>query len=126
MARASSTDLVTWHDEGFAYAFNAWNQCESSNVQELDDGRWRLFFGGHHAWSYVDSDNPFRWPDVMPTALRDDITAMEVIKRVGDRWMVAYFGLADYRLRVGLLDWSAAEPTITQIVDAAALKEFGF
>ena len=126
VARASSTDLVTWHDEGFAYAFNAWNQCESSNVQELDDGRWLLFFGGHHACSYVDSDNPFRWPDVMPTALRDDITAMEVIKRVGDRWMVAYFGLADYRLRVGLLDWSAAEPTITQIVDAAALKEFGF
>jgi len=126
VARASSRDLVTWKDEGIAYAFSGWNQCESCNVQQRDDGRWLLFFGGHHAWSVVESDSPLRWPDVAPRALRADITGMEVIARRGPRWLVAYFGLRYYRLLLGALDWSAAEPTITQIRDVAALKEFGF
>ncbi len=126
VARASSTDLLTWNDEGVAYGFSAWNQCESSNVQQMDDGRWRLFFGGHHAWGYVDSDSPYRWPDAKPIALRDDITGMEVIRRMGDRWLVAYFGLADYRLRVGLLDWSQSKPTVTTITEPSGLQEFGF
>ena len=125
VARASSRDLVTWKDEGIAYAFSGWNQCESCNVQRSDDGQWLLFFGGHHAWSVVESDNPLRWPDVAPRALRADITGMEVISRRGPRWLVAYFGLRYYRLLVGVLDWSAAEPTITQLTAAAGLKEFG-
>jgi hypothetical protein len=50
---------------------------------------------------------------------------MEVIRRAGDRWLVAYFGLCYYRLLVGVLDWSEAEPTITQITAPAALREFG-
>lgn len=123
VARASSRDLLGWRDEGVAYAFSGWNQCESSNVQPVD-GRWRLFFGGHHAWSYVDSDNPLRWPDVTPTKLRADITGMEVIARRGGRWLVAYFGLRYYRLLVGILDWSAPSPTIVQVTDPAALKQF--
>ena len=49
---------------------------------------------------------------------------MEVIARRGDRWLVAYFGLRYYRLLVGVLDWSAAAPTIVQITDQAVLKEF--
>ncbi len=126
VARASSRDLLTWQDEGIAYAFSGWNQCESCNVQQRDDGRWLLFFGGHHAWSYVESDNPLRWPDVKPRALRADITGMEVISRRGNRWLVAYFGLRYYRLLLGVLDWSAAEPTITQLTDQAALREFDF
>lgn len=126
VARASSTDLMTWRDEGVAYGFDAWNQCESSNVQQMNDGRWRLFFGGHHAWSYVDSDTPYRWPDIKPTTLRDDITGMEVIRRKGGRWLVAYFGLADYHMLVGLLDWSLPKPMIGQISEPAGLKEFGF
>lgn len=125
VARASSTDLMNWKDERIAYGFSSWNQCESSNVQQMDDGRWRLFFEGHHAWSYVDSDNPLRWPDIAPAPIRDDVTGMEVIRRQGDRWLVAYFGLADYRMQVGLLDWSLSNPTIVQIVEAAGLKEFG-
>jgi len=125
VARASSTDLLNWNDEGICYGFNAWNQCESSNVQRMDDGRWRLFFGGHHAWSYVDSDNPLRWPEVTPTKLRDDITGMEVIRRQGDRWLVAYFGLRYYRLMLGVIDWTAVEPTITQITSCDGLVEFG-
>jgi hypothetical protein len=116
---------LVWRDEGIAYGFNAWNQCESCNVQQLDDGQWRLFFGGHHAWSYVDADNPLRWPDSVPTSLREDITGMEVIRRAGDRWLVAYFGLRYYRLLLGVLDWSAAEPTIAQITDPAMTREFG-
>ncbi|MDB6126967.1 MAG: hypothetical protein JWM35_863, partial [Verrucomicrobia bacterium] len=75
---------------------------------------------------YVDADNPFRWPDVTPTKIRADITGMEVIARHGDRWLVAYFGLRYYRLLVGVLDWSAAEPTVVQLTDSAALREFGF
>ncbi|MBS0632482.1 MAG: hypothetical protein JSS11_11240 [Verrucomicrobia bacterium] len=125
VARASSQDLRHWRDEGTAYEFSGWNQCESSNIQRLDDGRWRLFFGGHHAWSWVDSDNPLRWPAVAPRALRADITGMEVIRRKGDRWLVAYFGLRYYRLLVGVIDWSAVEPTITQLTDKAQLAEFG-
>ncbi len=127
MARASSRDLLTWKDEGIAYAFSGWNQCESCNVQRRDDGRWLLFFGGHHAWSYVESDNPLRWPDVSPRAikvLREEITGMEVITRRGHRWLVAYFGLRYYRLLIGVLDWSLPEPAIGQVTDPAALKEF--
>jgi len=125
IARASSRDLLTWKDEGIAYAFSGWNQCESCNVQKRDDGRCLLFFGGHHAWSCVESDNPLRWPDTAPRALRADITGMEVIARRGPRWLVAYFGLRYYRLLLGVLDWSAPEPTIVQITDQSALKEFG-
>ncbi len=124
VARASSRDLLAWRDEGVAYAFSGWNQCESSNVQRVGD-RWRLFFGGHHAWSYVDSDNPFRWPDTTPTKVRADITGMEVIARRGDRWLVAYFGLRYSRLLVGVRDWSAPEPTIVQLTSPADLREFG-
>jgi len=126
VARASSRDLIAWQDEGIAYAFSGWNQCESCNVQKRDDGRWLLFFGGHHAWSVVESDNPLRWPDVAPRVLRADITGMEVIARRGPRWLVAYFGLRYYRLLLGVLDWSAAEPGIAQITQSAGLKEFGF
>ena len=50
---------------------------------------------------------------------------MEVIARRGNRWLVAYFGLRYYRLLLGVLDWSAPEPTITQITVAPGLKEFG-
>jgi predicted GH43/DUF377 family glycosyl hydrolase len=126
VARASSRDLLTWKDEGIAYAFSGWNQCESCNVQKRDDGRWLLFFGGHHAWSYVESDNPLCWPDAAPHALRADITGMEVIARRGSRWLAAYFGLRYYRLLLGMLDWSAPEPTIVQITDQSTLREFGF
>jgi hypothetical protein len=49
---------------------------------------------------------------------------MEVIRRAGDRWLVAYFGLRYYRLLVGVLDWAAAEPTIVQISEPAGLREF--
>lgn len=124
VARAVSQDLLHWDDEGTAYEFSGWNQCESSNVQPLDDGRWRLFFGGHHAWSWVDSDHPLRWPAVAPRALRADVTGMEVIRRQGERWLVAYFGLRYYRLLVGVIDWSVAEPTITQLTGKAQLTEF--
>jgi hypothetical protein len=123
IARASSTDLLEWKDEGVAYAFSGWNQCESCNVQERD-GRWLLFFGGHHAWSVVESDTPLRWPDVAPTALRADITGMEVIRRRGQRWLVAYFGLAYYRLLVGVIDWSEPQPTVRQVTDGGELDEF--
>jgi hypothetical protein len=122
VARASSTDLLTWRDEGVAYAFSGWNQCESCNVQERD-GRWLLFFGGHHAWSVVESDTPLRWPDVAPTAVRADITGMEVIRRRGERWLVAYFGLAYYRMLVGVLERTGAQPTLRQITDPAELAE---
>ena len=125
VARASSRDLLTWQDEGIAYAFSGWNQCESCNVQQRADGRWLLFFGGHHAWSYVESDNPLRWPDVKPRALRADITGMKVVARNGSRWLVAYFGLRYYRLLLGVLDWSASDPTVTQLTDQSALREFG-
>jgi hypothetical protein len=86
---------------------------------------WLLFFGGHHAWSYVASNNHYRWPNVPATVLREDITGMEVIRRHGERWLVAYFGLADYRLRVGVLDWAAARPTIVDITTPEGLREFG-
>jgi hypothetical protein len=124
VARASSTDLLHWRDEGIAYGFNAWNQCESSNVQPRGDD-WLLFFRRAPCLELCGSDNPLRWPDVAPTKLRADITGMEVIRRAGDRWLVAYFGLRYYRLLVGVLDWSAAEPTIVQLTDPAGLKEFG-
>ncbi|MFI5356980.1 MAG: hypothetical protein ACHQ4G_06580 [Opitutales bacterium] len=125
VARAFSTDLLHWRDEGVAYAFQAWNQCESVNVQPLDGGRWRLFFGGHHAWSCVDGADPYRWPDVAPTPLRADVTGMEVVRRAGPRWLVAYFGLRYYRLLLGVIDWAEARPTITQVTAPAALREFG-
>lgn len=125
VARASSIDMLAWRDEGVAYVFSGWNQCESSNVQQADDGRWLLFFGGHHAWSCVASDNPHRWPDVKPTTIRADITAMEVVRRRGARWLVAYFGLKYYRMTLGVLDWSEPEPTIRQVTEPAGLAEFG-
>lgn len=125
VARASSRDLLTWRDEGVAYVFSGWNQCESSNVQRMDDGRWLLFFGGHHAWSCVEGDNPYRWPDTAPTPLRSDVTGMEVVRRRGPRWLVAYFGLNAYRLFLGVLDWDDPSPTIRQIDTVDGLREFG-
>jgi hypothetical protein len=50
---------------------------------------------------------------------------MEVIRRQGDRWLVAYFGLRYYRLLIGVLDWSKPETTIVQITTPDELRAFG-
>jgi sucrose-6-phosphate hydrolase SacC (GH32 family) len=125
VARATSNDLVNWTDRGPAYTFSKLNHCESSNVQELDD-RYLLFFGGHHEyWSYVISENPYHWPDQEPVALEKGITAMEVIRRAGKRWLVAYFKFDCYRMFLGIVDWSERHPTICEISSAEELVQFG-
>jgi len=75
----------------------------SSNMQECD-GRYLLFFGGHHEyWSYVVSENPLSWPDQEPRELARRITAMEVVLRQGRRWLVAYFKMDVLRLFLGII-----------------------
>jgi len=126
VARASSNDLVHWNDCGPAYTYPNLTHCESSNVQELD-GQFLLFFGGHiEHWSYVISDNPLHWPDQTPSPIGKNITAMEVVRRQGARWLVAYFELNDYRLRLGKIGWSQTQPTIQRITDELELRDFGF
>ncbi len=125
VARAISSDLVNWTDAGLAYVSAGSAHCESSNVQK-QDGIYLLFFGGHYEyWSYVISDNPNVWPSQAPIPLKKGITAMEVIRRNENRWLVAYFKFACYRMFLGILDWSQANPTIHEIRTAAALAEFG-
>jgi predicted GH43/DUF377 family glycosyl hydrolase len=124
IGRATSVDLINWLDAGPAYVGSTIAHCESSNIQE-DDGRYMLFFGGHHEyWSYVISDNPCRWPDQQPIPLKKGITAMEVIRRQKNRWLVAYFKFDCYRLFLGVIDWLHASPTIDEIQTAAPLEEF--
>ena len=126
VARASSADLTTWRDEGVAYQFGGLNHCESSNVQQQGD-RFLLFFGGHHEyWSYVVSDNPYHWPDQAPIPLAHRITAMEVVKRKGDRWLTAYFKMDNLRLFLGVVDWADAAPSIRELTSVTELSEFGF
>lgn len=126
VARAWSEDLLNWYDAGPAYAFSGLNHCESSNVQELN-GRYVLFFGGHHEyWSYVISDNPLSWPDQAPIKLHRGITAMEVIERHANRWLVCYFKFASMRLYLGVLDWSAEPAQIVEIETADQLRAFEF
>lgn len=115
VARASSRNLLQWNDEGPAYISNGLLHCESSNVQEID-GRYLLFFGGHHEyWSYVISDNPYHWPAQQPRPLGHRLTAMEVVRRRDPHWLVAYFTFDSYRLYLGEIDWSVNEPRIRQI-----------
>ena len=126
VARTSSRDLLHWQDCGPAYVYPGEPQCESSNVQELN-GRYLLFFGGHiDDWSYVVSDNPFTWPKQEARALMRGVTAMEVVRRHDPLWLVAYFKFEAYRLFLGSIDWSATQPQIREIHDAAALRQFGF
>ena len=126
VARATSQNLYDWRDCGPAYTFSKINHCESSNTQECD-GRYLLFFGGHHEyWSYVVSDNPFSWPDQEPRKLARRITAMEVVARNGRRWLVAYFKMDVIRLFLGTIDWSKADPCIVEVTEPSHLKEFGF
>jgi len=124
VARASSRDLLNWRDEGPVFISDQLAHPESSNVQKLD-GKFLLFFGGQYEnWSYVISDNPYDWKGCQPIALKKDITAMEVILRQGERWLVSYFKMNNYRMFLGIIDWSVNNSTIEEIQDKSKLKEF--
>ncbi len=126
IARAESTDLINWTDKGPAYISGQAAHCESSNVQE-HNGKYLLFFGGHYEyWSYVISDNFKNWPDQDPLPLKKHVTAMEVIKKKKNRWLVSYFKFEKYRMFLGVIDWSVNNPSIQEISKPAGLKEFGF
>ncbi|MCG8607228.1 hypothetical protein MJD09_19870 [bacterium] len=125
VARATSNDLIDWIDKGPAYVSSTLAHCESSNVQEIGNN-FLLFFGGHHEyWSYVVSDSPYEWPDQVPTPLKKGVTAMEVIARDQERWLVAYFKLDCYRMFLGVVDWSESRPTIREVNSSGALVSFG-
>jgi len=125
VACATSANLVEWKDCGPAYVARTLAHCESSNLQRLSD-KFLLFFGGHYEyWSYVISDEPLRWPDQEPIPLRKSITAMEVVLEKGKRWLVAFFKADSYRLFLGILDWSSPTPTIEDVTNPEALREFG-
>jgi len=125
VGRATSSNLLDWKDGGPVYMAPALAHCESSNMQQLGD-EFLLFFGGHYEyWSYVVSDNPTRWPDQEPIPLKKGVTAMEVVVKNDKRWLVAYFKMDSYRLFLGILDWSAATPSIEEVAGAEALHEFG-
>jgi len=132
IARATSTNLLDWQDQGPAYLEKDLTHPESCNVQEWRN-QYLLFFGGHIAsWSYVISEDPAHWPEQTPRPIGPGMTAMEIIKRAGERWLVAYFRLGvghrsdGFRLFLGVIDWSQPQPMIQQISNAAALVEFGF
>ncbi len=124
VARAVSTDLLNWQDCGPAYVAPTLAHCESSNVQELN-GRYLLFFGGHYKhWNYVVSDDPAHWREQKMIPLRSGVTAMEVILRKTDLWLVGYFKHHRYRLFLGIVDWSQKRPRIVEISEEKALAEF--
>jgi len=131
IARAVSKNLIDWQDCGPAYLEKDLTHPESCNVQEWN-GKFLLFFGGHiESWSYVISENPEKWPEQSPQPIGTGLTAMEVIKRNDERWLVAYFKLGlghrsdGFRLFLGVIDWKAAAPVIQQIMEAGQLEEFG-
>ncbi len=119
VALATSTDLLNWQDCGPCYVAEDLTPCESSNVQEMG-GRYYLFFGGHvEHWSYVVSDNPWRWPAQRPRPVGKGITGMEVVCRRDPHWLVTFF-----RLFLGMLDWSVPLPWIDQVLSAEQLRRF--
>ena len=123
IARASSKNLLDWKDEGLVFISEKLDHPESCNVQRLGD-KYLLFFGGQYDWSYVVSENPTDWLGNKPIPLKKGITAMEVIIRSSDKWLVAYFKMDNYRLFLGVIDWSFTKPVITEINIAGALQEF--
>ena len=126
VAAVESTDLLEWQDKGPVYTAPGLAHCESSNMQQLDD-KYLLFFGGHYEyWSYVISDTPLGWPEQEPIPLKKGITAMEVILRNNQRWLVAYYKKDCFRMFLGIIDWSDATPIFEEVTDAQSLVEFGF
>ena len=123
IARVSSKNLIDWHDEGPVFVSHKLDHPESCNVQKLDE-KYLLFFGGHYDWSYLISESPTTWLDCKPVSLKKGITAMEVILRQGERWLVSYFKMNNYRMFLGIIDWSGNNPTIEEIQDKSKLKEF--
>jgi predicted GH43/DUF377 family glycosyl hydrolase len=123
IARASSKYLLNWKDEGPVFETDKLDHPESCNVQKLGD-KYLLFYGGHYEWSYVISDNPSDWRGGEPIALQTDITAMEVIERQEDKWLVAYFKMDNYRLFLGVIDWSLTKPKIVEIHKPKSLIDF--
>lgn len=132
IARAVSKNLIDWQDRGPAYIEKDLTHPESCNVQELH-GKYLLFFGGHiEHWSYVISDDPAHWLEQQPRPIGKGLTAMEVVKRNDDRWLVAYFKMGvghnsdGFRLFLGVINWAADAPVIQEIFNAGQLREFGF
>jgi len=132
VARASSKNLLDWKDEGPAYVYSGLKHCESSNVQEFD-GKFYLFFGGHFkSWSYVISGTPKQWPKQEPIPLEQGIAGMEVIRKKGPKWLVAYFRQdhiplhEGFRFFLGILDWETIPPRIRHVTEKQALHPFGF
>jgi hypothetical protein len=123
VARASSKNLLNWDDEGPVFISDKLNHPESSNVQKLRD-KYLLFFGGHYDWSYVVSSDPTNWLECKPIPLKKGITAMEVITRKGDKWLVAYFKMDNYRMFTCVIDWSSTKPMVNEINNAGALQQF--
>lgn len=130
VALASSTDLLNWNDRGPCYRNPDARHCESSNVQRAGN-KYFLFFGGHfESWSYVESDDPYNWPAQEQKSLGRGITAMEVIKRAEERWLVSFFRLgrghdpSGFRLFLGEIDWGEAAPRIRQVTTEEELRRF--
>ena len=123
IARASSNNLLDWKDEGPVFVSDKLNHPESCNVQKLGD-KYLLFLGGHYDWSYIVSHDPANWIGCKPTPLKKDITAMEVIASKKEKWLVGYFKMNNYRLFLGVIDWSVDKPAVAEINDTGALREF--
>ncbi|HDP98747.1 MAG TPA: hypothetical protein ENN22_06140, partial [bacterium] len=124
VARASSKNLIDWKDEGPVFISDVLAHPESANVQQLG-GQYLLFFGGQYEyWYYVVSDNPFDWRGKKPIALKKNITAMEVIERRKNRWLVSYFKMDNYRMFLGEIDWGMKIPGIKEISDKEDLEKY--
>lgn len=127
VALACSRDLIRWEDRGPVFVLSQGGHCESSNVQKVED-KYLLFFGGHGKdWSYVISDRPDRWLPQPQRSLGQGITAMEVIRKQGDAWLVAFFrqNIQPFhdgcRLFLGIIDWSVKQPRIEQLSEPGQL-----
>lgn len=130
VALAVSKNLTEWVDKGPVFVLKKGGHCESSNVQVID-GKYYLFFGGHGKnWSYVVSDSPEKWSEQPLKSLGEGITAMEVIKKKNNKWLVAFFrqNIKPFhdgcRLFLGSIDWNDKQPQIRQISEANELKEW--
>lgn len=130
VARAISKNLVDWQDAGPAYLEKDLTHPESSNVQEWQ-GKYLLFFGGHiESWSCVISDNPAYWSAQERIPIGKGLTAMEVLARTGERWLVSYFRMGlghrsdGFRMFLGYIDWASTQLSIQQISSEEQLFEF--
>lgn len=131
VAAAQSANLEDWKDLGPVHARPFRNvspaMLESSCVHPIGD-KFVLFYTQAGGTRYVISDSPTSFPNEEAPMLIEKYWGIELVKKLGDRWLTAIFRAQTAteagRLFLGVLAWEGYKPTFSLAKTPADIAAF--